>query len=86
MNKWVKRLLIIGIIAVLTIFFGSIVFSLMAYLTDFMGILMGWISKALRWLAKLVDIFGFTGLFIANADNAHLAQIIQNTTKVFIGG
>lgn len=70
MSKWVKWLIIGFAIIVGTIFFGSIVLSLAGYMFDFLSMLMDWLAVACRWLAKLVDIFGFTGVFIANAEDS----------------
>lgn len=77
MKKWVKWLIIFGCIIIGTIFFGSIVLSLAGYLFDFMSMFMGWLATASRFLAKLFDIFGFTGIFGANADVSSATQIIN---------
>lgn len=62
-HKWLKRLIILFAVIILTIFFGSLVFSLSAYLFDGLAWLMKFGATALRWLAKLFDIFGFAGIF-----------------------
>ena len=85
MNKWLKRLVILIVVAIALIFFGSIVFVLLGYVSDFASIFFGWIATAFRWLAKLFDIFGFTAIFSATAD----AQVVEQTismAKVIIGG
>lgn len=73
MKKWIKWLIIIGAILIGTIFFGSIVLSLAGYMFDFLAMLMEWLAIASRWLAKVLDIFGFTGIFMADADNSIMA-------------
>lgn len=70
MNKWIKRILILLAVIVGIIFFGSIVFFLLSYVFDFMSTLMSWFATASRWLGKVVDIFGWTGIFVANADSS----------------
>lgn len=85
MKKWIKWLIIIGAILIGTIFFGSIVLSLAGYMFDFLATLMDWLAIASRWLAKVLDIFGFTGIFSANASEQIIimSEIIRNTK---IGG
>ena len=79
MKKWIKWLIIIGAILIGTIFFGSIVLSLAGYMFDFLAMLMEWLAIACRWLAKVLDIFGFTGIFMADADNSIMAfQVIKS--------
>ena len=70
MNKWIKRILILLAVIIGIIFFGSIVFFLLSYVFDFMSTLMSWLATASRWLGKVVDIFGWTGIFVANADSS----------------
>lgn len=69
MKKWIKWLIIIAAILVCTILFGSIVLSLAGYMFDFLSMFMNWLAVACRWLAKVVDIFGFTGIFVSDASN-----------------
>ena len=79
MKKWIKWLIIIAAILVGTIFFGSIVLSLAGYMFDFLSMFMNWLAVACRWLAKVLDIFGFTGIFVADADNSIMAfQVIKS--------
>lgn len=79
MKKWIKWLIIIVAILIGTIFFGSIVLSLAGYMFDFLAMLMDWLAIASRWLAKVLDIFGFTGIFMADADNSIMAfQVIKS--------
>lgn len=86
MKKWVKVLIVVGCVAIGTIFFGSIVFTLLGYTFDFLSTLMDWLATASRWLAKLVDIFGFTGFFNP-ADSADTLIITHNVFKILtIGG
>lgn len=82
MNKWIKRILILLAVIIGIIFFGSIVFFLMGYIFDFMSTLASWFATASRWLAKVVDIFGWTGIFTANAD----ASVIETASMILKGG
>lgn len=82
MNKWIKRALILLTVIIGIIFFGSIVFFLMGYIFDFMSTLASWFAIASRWLAKVVDIFGWTGIFTANAD----VSVIETANMILKGG
>ena len=74
MKKWIKWLIIIGIVAVCTVFFGSLVLTMLSYVLDFMGTIFGWLSTAVGWLGRVVDVFGFTGIFGASAEVGIIAQ------------
>lgn len=63
MKVWLKWGLIAIATIILAIFFGTIVFNLAGYLLDFTSTLFSWLADAVRWLAKVFDIFGFGGIF-----------------------
>ncbi len=81
-HKWLKRLIILFAVIILTIFFGSLVFSLSAYIFDGMAWLMKFGATALRWLAKVFDIFGFAGIFTSTTPAQ--AEIIAHSFKNLI--
>lgn len=82
MKGWLKWLLIIAIVIVCTIFFGTIVLYLGSYLVSFMSTILSWLAKAMQWLAKVFDLFGFSGIFVANADTPVVMYNIISTTKL----
>ena len=84
MKRWMKWIIIISVILVCSIFFGSMVFTMLGYLLDFMGMLMGWLASAVRWLANVFDVFGILGLFSANADMQVVAHNIEFATKLIV--
>ena len=62
MPKWLKVLIFIVIFTVITLFFGSVGFSLLKYISKFFEMIANWFAIAFGWLANLVNIFGF-GVF-----------------------
>lgn len=68
MKRWLKWLIIAGIVAVLTVFFGSMILFMLSYVFKAGSTLFDWLATASTWLAKVVDFFGFTGIFSASAD------------------
>lgn len=86
-HKWVKRLIIFLVVAVLIIFFGAVAFNLTAYVFDALKIFCGWIAIALRWLGKVFNFFGYAGIFTASADASTVAHGLQTAAQILrIGG
>ena len=85
-HKWVKRLVILLVVAVLIIFFGSVFFNLSAYVFDFFKLLSGWFATALRWLGQLFDFFGFAGVFTVHAEVEVVSHILSNIKILMLGG
>ncbi len=50
-----KKILIIGLIIVLIVLFGTFPLSILSYIFTFVG-------KAFGWLAKILNVFGWNGI------------------------
>ncbi len=62
LGKWTKKLIISLIVLTLIILFGSLVLYLGSYILVGLKTFLSWIIIGMRWLAKVLDFLGFTGL------------------------
>lgn len=78
MKRWVKWIIIIAVILVSSIFFGSMVFTMLGSVLDAMSWVMSFLADALRWLGRVFDVFGILGVFGASAD----ATLVQQNAQI----